>query len=406
MKSFERYIAQRIHTEGKKGFSTPITKLSIISIGLGLAVMIISVAILGGFQKAVRNNVAGFHSDIQVSNFDFNQSYELPPIDADLGQMKLIMDEKEVQNANPFAYKGGILKVEGLIHGVVLKGVDKRYSWKRFNDWIIKGDTLDLTGKKRSRDILISQHISNKLHLDTGDQVIMYFIQEPPRIDKFTVKGVYHSGFTEFDSRFIIGDIRKIQKLNKWNEDQAAGIEICLKKDADADQVKRNLQKKLDYSLKIKTIQDRYPFIMEWLGLLDTNIYFILGLMVLISGITMIATLLILILERTTMIGTLKALGANNASIQKVFMYISVNLILKGLLWGNILALGLLALQYFFEFIPLNSESYYVDTVPVAFNWIAIAVLNISTILLISLMLLWPSFIISRIRPVKALRFD
>ena len=404
--NYQRVIARKIQSGGTKGMSTPITRLAIISIGLGLAVMLISVSILEGFQNAVRDKVAGFHSDIQVSNYDFNDSYELPPIDADSAEIAKINALEGVSNANTFALKGGILKQEDLIHGVVLKGVDKNFQWGHFKDWMIKGDTLNLQTETRSREILISEKIANQLLLDTGDRVLMYFIQEPPRLDKFTVGGIYKSGFGEFDERFIIGDIRKIQKLNKWEDYQAAGIEVWLEDNTQPIEIKKKLQLQLDYNLKVKTVKDRFPFIMEWLELLDTNIYFILTLMVLISGITMIATLLILILERTTMIGTLKALGSSNASIQKIFLYISIQLISKGLLFGNLFGLGLLFLQRHFQFIPLDPDSYYVSTVPVMFNWPVIVALNLSTLILIALMLLWPTFIISRIQPVKALRFD
>lgn len=403
---YERSLARRIQREGKSGFSRPIMRLSVMSISLGLAVMLISVSILEGFQRGVREKVAGFHADIQVSNFDFNDSYELPPIYADSTVLSSIEEKEHVNNTNVFALKGGILKTDNLIHGVVLKGIDKKFHWEIFNQWIIKGDTLDLHTKKRSRDILISKVVADKLLLDTGDQVIMYFIQKPPRVDKFTIRGIYHSGFVEFDSRFVIGDIRKIQKLNKWDSNQAAGIEVWLDDPDQMASVKKKLQKELDYSWKIKTVVDRFPFIMEWLELLDTNIYFILILMILISGITMISTLLIMILERTTMIGVLKSLGASNSSIQKIFIYISMHLISRGLIYGNLIALSLLGLQYFFEIIPLDPGSYYIDSVPVVFNVYVIAILNIATIALIGIMLLWPSFIVSKIRPIKALRFD
>lgn len=404
--NYEFFISKRISKGNKKAFSKPIINLAILSVSLGLALMLISISVVTGFQSAVKDKVAGFHSHIQISKFDFNESYELPPISLDSAEINEIKQMQGVKSISPFALKGGIIKTDDYIHGIVFKGIDKEFNWRKFNDWIIKGDTLDLNSDKTKKDILISKKIANKLELDTGMSFLVYFIQKPPRVDKYTIKGIYQSGFEEYDDRFIFGDIRKIKKLNKWEDNQVAGYEIMLDSYDNIDQRTADIYKKIDYDLKAKSINARFPFIMEWLDLLDTNVYFIIGLMIIISGITMIATLLILILERTNMIGILKALGARNKEIQKIFIYQSLNIIIKGLIFGNLFGIGFILLQHFFEIIPLNPETYYVTTVPVDFNIIYILLLNLGVIALITFMMLWPSMIISRIKPVKAIKFS
>jgi lipoprotein-releasing system permease protein len=311
-----------------------------------------------------------------------------------------------IESISPFALKGGIIKTDDFIHGVVFKGVDKNFNWKTFDDYLIKGEILQLNDSSTQKEVIISKLIADKLQLDTGMSIVIYFIQEPPRLDKFKIRGIYQSGFEDFDDRFVFADIKKIQQLNKWDSDDYAGYEIMLSEYENIENITTQVYRELPYDLKAKNVKDRFPFIMEWLGLLDTNVYFIIGLMIIISGITMISTLLILILERTNMIGILKAVGMPEKSIRKIFIYQAVNIILKGLFFGNLIGLGLLALQYYLEFIPLNPETYYLNTVPVVFNWLYFVILNIGTIVLVSFMMLWPSTIISRIKPIKAIKFN
>ena len=404
--NLEYYISKKILSRDKNNFSRPVIRLSILSIALGLSVMILSVSIVIGFQKTVREKVAGFDAHIQITGFSDNESYETASINRNQDFVDDIRKIKSVTNIHAYAQKGGILKANTTIQGVMMKGIGSDFNWSNVDDWLVSGKHPNYNDSTRSKEIVISQNIANKLNVKVGDAVLMYFIQEPPRVRKFFISGIYHSGIEEFDSRFIIGDIQQIQKLNKWNHSQIAGFEVMIDDYDKMDEVTAKINELIGYDLIAKNIRQRYPFIMDWLNLLDTNVYFILGLMVLISGITMMGTILILILEKTNMIGTFKALGATNKSIRKIFIYNALYLIGSGLILGNIIGIGLAAIQYFFNVIPLDAETYYMDTIPIYFNFGYLLLLNIGTILITSLMMLWPSHIISKISPIKALRFD
>lgn len=404
--NLEYYISKKILSRDKNNFSRPVIRLSILSIALGLSVMILSVSIVIGFQKTVREKVAGFDAHIQITGFSDNESYETASINRNQDFVDDIRKIKSVTNIHAYAQKGGILKANTSIQGVMMKGIGSDFNWSNVDEWLVSGKHPNYNDSTRSKEIVISQNIANKLNLKVGDAVLMYFIQEPPRVRKFIISGIYHSGIEEFDSRFIIGDIQQIQKLNKWNHNQIAGFEVMIDDYDKMDEVTAKINELIGYDLIAKNIRQRYPFIMDWLNLLDTNVYFILGLMVLISGITMMGTILILILEKTNMIGTFKALGATNKSIRKIFIYNALYLIGSGLILGNIIGIGLAAIQYFFNVIPLDAETYYMDTIPIYFNFGYLLLLNIGTVLITSLMMLWPSHIISKISPIKALRFD
>jgi lipoprotein-releasing system permease protein len=287
-----------------------------------------------------------------------------------------------------------------------MKGVGNDYDWSNIDKWLQNGKTPQYSDSTRSKEIVVSKNIASKLKLKVGDAVLMYFIQDPPRVRKFNIVGIYHSGLEEFDGRYIFGDIQQIQRLNKWDKNQVAGFEVMIDDYDDMERLTADVNDAIGYDLIAKNIRQRYPFIMDWLNLLDTNVYFILGLMVLISGITMMGTILILILEKTNMIGTLKALGATNKSIRKIFIFNALYLIGRGLILGNIIGIGLASIQYFFKVIPLDADTYYMDTIPIYFNFTYLLLLNIGTIIITALMMLWPSHIISTISPIKALRFD
>ncbi len=404
--NLELYISKKILSRDKSNFSRPVIRLAILSIALGLSVMILSVSIVIGFQKNVRQKVSGFDAHIQITGFTNNESYEQPPISRNQDFVPEIKALPGVKNIQVYARKGGILKANNLIQGVMMKGVGSDYDWSNVKQWLVEGRLPHYSDSSRSNDIVISKNIASKLKLKTGDHVLMYFIQEPPRIRKFRVAAIYHSGLVEFDSRFILGDIKQIQKLNNWRDDQISGFEVNIHDYEDLEQITGEVNDLIGYDLIAKNVRQRYPFIMDWLNLLDTNVYFILGLMVLISGITMMATLLILILEKTNMIGTLKAMGATDKSIRKIFIYNAIYLIVRGLILGNIIGIGLSLLQLKFSLIPLDPDTYYMDTIPIYLNWGYILLLNLGTIFITALMMLWPSRIISRISPIKALRFE
>ncbi len=404
--NFEYYISQRFLKENKKRFSQAALRLSILSIALGLAVMILAISIVTGFQESIRTKIASFDGHIQITKYDFNNSVELPPIDRDSILEKKIINHKGIKSISPFAYKGGIIKNNGIVQGCVFKGVDKNYDWSNFSKWIILGRIPNIHQSKKTNEIIISKLIANKLHLGIDSSILVYFMQDPPRIRKYKISGIYESGFSDFDNKFIYGDIKHIQKLNSWKNNEIAGYEVIIDNFNDMKSQTDWIYDELDYNLKAMNINQRYPFIMDWLKLLDTNVYFILGLMIMISGIGMIATLLILILEKTKFIGTMMAMGATNKSIRKIFIYHSLHLSIRGLLLGNGIGLGLAFIQYYFNIIPLDASTYYMSAVPININPFYIIGLNLGVIAIIALMMLWPSRIISNITPVKVLRHE
>jgi len=404
--NIERFIANRFLKESSSRFSQTALRLSVLSIALGLMVMILSVSIVTGFQNSIRTKIATFDGHIRITNYDFNNSLDLPPIDSDTLLEMSILNHNGIRSISSFGVKGGIIKAHNIVQGCVLKGIDENFDWTKFKSWIISGRTPNIVPNKKSNEILISKNIADKLQLNIDSSFLVYFMQDPPRIRKYTICGIYQSGFLDFDSRFIYGDLKHIQKLNKWNNNQISGYEIFIDNFDDMGTQTRWINDEISYDLNAQNINTRYNFIMDWLNLLDTNVFFILGLMIMISGVGMIATLLILILEKTKFIGTMKALGATNKSIRKIFILHGIHLSIRGLVLGNILGIGIALLQNYFHFITLDPNTYYMSSIPININIISILILNIGVISIISLMMLAPSYIISSITPIKALRFD
>ena len=368
--------------------------------------MILAVSIVTGFQESIRDKIATFEGHIRISNYDFNNSMELPPIETDSSLETTIKSHNGIKSISPIALKGGIIKANKTVQGCVLKGIDETYDWSFFNNWIIKGKTPAIVKYKKSKEILISQNMANKLQLDVDSSFLVYFMQDPPRIRKFIISGIYQSGFPDFDNKIIYGDIKQIRKLNKWSDTQISGYEIFIDDFAEMEAQTHWIHQEINYDLKAQNINTRYIFIMDWLNLLDTNVFFILGLMVLISGVGMIATLLILILEKTKFIGTMKSLGATNQSIRKIFLIHGLHISTKGLMYGNIFGIGIALLQKYFNIIPLDPNTYYMSSVPINIDIPILLILNIGVISIIALMMWLPSHIISSITPVKALRFN
>ncbi len=405
----ELFIARRILSKNKENFSRPIVKIAITSIALGLAVMIIAVAIVTGFQSEIKEKVIGFGSHIQISNFDYNKSFEDSPISKNQSFYPFIDTIEGIKHIQVFANKAGIIKTKDQIQGVVLKGIGADYDWSFFEDKIVEGENFIVNDSVKTDDVIISRSLSKLLKLKTGDGLRMYFVSgsgSQPRGRKFNIKGIYETELEEFDILYVICDIKHIQKLNRWTDDQIGGFEILIDDFDELEKFANIIYREIGYDLDAKTIKETNPQIFEWLGLQDMNVVVILVLMVLVAGITMISTLLILILERTNMIGILKALGSKDISIRKIFLYNASYIIGKGLLWGNIIGIGLCLLQDYFQLITLNQESYYVSYVPVNLGLQSMLILNAGTFLVCLIMLLIPSLIITRISPVKAIRFS
>jgi len=409
------FIAHRL-IKGRRqetSFSRPINVIAVTGIALGLAVMIVAVAVLTGFKQQIRNKIVGFGSNIQILNFDSNLSLETVPISDTQPFIPGIREMDGIRHVQVFATKAGIIKMSEAIQGVVLKGIGSDFNWKFFESNIVDGSVFTVTDTGRTNKVIISKKISDMLRLKTGDSFAMYFVQDPPRSRKFTIIGIYETSLEEFDKLYVFCDIGHIKRLNGWTDDQVSGFEIFIDDFDRLDEMTMAVRDEVGYRLledetkfKVTNIRLRYPQIFDWLNFQDMNVFIIITLMLLVAGFNMISGLLILILERTNMIGILKALGSNNTTIRKMFLYQASYLIVKGLFWGNIIGTGLALLQLKTGLISLDPASYYIKTVPVNLELTHIILLNLGTMAVIILMLLVPSQLISRITPVKAIRYD
>jgi len=411
--NLEFYIAKRIHfQEGKKNVSRPAVRIATIAIALGLAVMILSVAVVIGFKNEIRNKIIGFGGHIQIVNYDNNNTYEMNPIEIDSTFRKKIKSFQGVKLVQNFVTKPGIIKTKSEFQGIIIKGIDTDFNWDFFKLNLIEGDVLKISNDTLKNDIVISKYLSDLLGLKIGDSFYTYFIQDQVRARKFKIKGIYATNFVEYDKLFIITDLRHVQKLNNWNENQISGFELVI---SDFDKIDETGENINDFISKssiynnlyfTQTIKQLNPQIFGWLDLLDMNVWVILFLMLAVAGFNMISGLLILILERTNMIGILKSLGATNWSIRKIFLYHSFFLIGKGMIWGNFIGLLICTIQYFTGIIPLDPEVYYVTSVPISFNWFYIVALNIGTLIASLLMMIGPSYLITKILPSKIIRYE
>lgn len=411
--NFEYFIAKRIIDSKayKSSISAPIIKIGIVAITLGIIVMMVAIATGIGLQQKIRDKVVAFNGHIIISNYDTNNSQESEnPISTKQDFYPEFKTVEGINHIQAIATKGAAVRLEETVEYVVIKGVGGDFNWTYFQEFLIEGRLPDYT-KKRNEDILVSQYFAERLQLKVGDRVNAYFIQDnlnkAPRSINYTIVGIYNSGFKEFDELYAIGDIRHIQRLNKWKPDQIGHFEIFIN---DYDQIEtkaKEIFKETPSKLNTISVKGKFYSVFEWIGIFDKNIMGIISIMIIVAGINMITALLVLILERTQMIGILKALGNNNLSIRKIFVYNATYLILIGLLWGNLIGLGLLFAQKYFRFLSFpNPEQYYMKTIPVYISLDYIILLNVGTFILCLLMLLVPSYIITKISPVKAIRFE
>jgi lipoprotein-releasing system permease protein len=404
--NFASFIAGRISFKSKRTFSKLIVRIAIVGIMLGLGVMILSMAIIRGFKNEIKEKVRGFDGDIKVVKYDLNSSYENSPfIKADTFE-NLAKKSGAIMHIMPFATKPGIIKAHNEIEGVVLKGVDSAYKWDFLKANLAAGTVIDFSDTTRAKtQLMISQTIANRLKLKVGDALIMYFVQEPLRRRPFKVVGIFDTSIEEIDKTYVIGDIALIKTLNKWEPDEIGGYELRVADFDQLDNAANVVNDALPPRLRLTTVFENFPLIFEWLPLLDVNARVMLILMLAVAVINMISALLIMILERTTMIGILKAMGAKNWAIQKVFLYNASYLIGLGLLLGNIFGLGLSLIQYKTHFFKLDAESYYMTFVPIQLKLADVILLNIGTMVICLLVLIIPSMLVSRISPVKAIQY-
>ena len=382
-------------------------------IALSLAVMIVAVAIVTGFKQEISNKVTGFGAHIQILNMDSNLSYETAPVPAGLESVMRIREIEGIKNVQAFAIKAGIIKTGEEIHGAVLKGIDKSFDWSFIEEHLTEGELFHVSDTVRTNNVVLSKSTALLLNLGLGDRFTMYFIQDPPRARTFTISGIYNTSLEQFDMLYIFADIKQVQRLNNWDKGEVSGYEVLIEKMENLSAMSRKVKEQVSFEfldddsrLKVETIDDKNAQIFDWLKLQDMNVIVLVILMVVVAGFNMISGLLILILERTNMIGILKALGTSNVSVRKIFMYQSAYLTLVGLLWGNLFGLGICLAQKYLNLMPLDPASYYLDTVPINLNLSHILMLNLGTMLITFLFLLIPSMIIARISPDKSIRFN
>ena len=400
-------IAKRLYfsNEGKARSSRPAVRVALGGIVIGVMVMIVAICVVVGFKQEVQRKVAGFGSHIQVVNFDNNATYELQPVEVYDSLLMKLSEIPHIKQVSTFASKPGILKTDSAFHGIIFKGTDY---WDYFAANMVSGS---LPAEKN--EVIISTVLANQLHLTVGDPILCYFVQEDLRVRKLYISGLYNTCMSEMDRLFVLGDIQLVRQLNQWKNTQASGIEILVDDlkhlEKAADRVYFATANRLDEAgnaFYTQTLEQLNPQIFGWLDLLDMNVVIIIVLMLCVSGFSIITGLIILILESITLIGTLKALGACNRFVRRIFMYESILLVGKGVLFGNLLGLGIVALQYFTQLIPLDAATYYVSYVPMAFPWLGLVGLNIGVLLVSWVIMLAPSAIVSQISPAKVMHFE
>ena len=413
--NLELFIAKRIYfsKEGERKATPPVVRIAMVGIALGLAVMILSVAIVIGFKKEIRNKVIGFGSHIQITNFDNNTSYESTPVAVSDTLLNHLKSFPGITHVEAFATKPGILKTDTDFQGIVLKGVDENYDWTFFRNNLKEGEIPVFDKDKTSTDVLISRYLANMLGLKVGDSFLTYFVGENIRPRKFHITGTYETGFVDYDKIFVMADIRQTRRLNDLDADEVSGLERQVDNYDHLDHIAEDLyfdiaekQDRNGNSYYTRSVKEMNPMIFDWLDVQDINVVVILVLILAVAGFTMISGLLIIILERTNMIGILKALGECNTSIRKIFLYISFFLIGKGMIWGNVIGIALCLIQSFFHFVKLDPSIYYLEAVPIYLTVLSLVLLNVGTLAASMLMLLGPSYLITRIEPAKSIRFE
>ena len=410
------FVARRIYRskEGEKEVSKPAVLIAMWGIAIGLAVMIVAVAVVIGFKHEVRDKVVGIGSDITITNFDAQKSYETVPVVAGDSLLDALRAMEGVKHVQRYSTKPGMIMTEDNFLGMVLKGVSQEYDWTFLKEHLLEGEIPAFTDSASTNRTLVSRTIANKLNLKLGDKLYTYYISaENVRARRLEVAGIYQTNFSIYDDMFLLTDLYTVNRLNAWKADQASGIELEVADVSRLEETKEAISAEVDMlkdrygaTYYTQTVEESNPQIFAWLDLLDMNVWVILILMTGVAGFTMISGLLIIILERTNMIGVLKALGADNLAIRKVFLSFSVFLIGRGMLWGNIIGLSFVFIQSQFHLFKLDPSIYYVDSVPVAFNLWWWVLLNVCSLLASVLMLVGPSYLIAHIHPAKSIRFE
>jgi lipoprotein-releasing system permease protein len=386
-------------------FTHSVTRIATVSIALGIAVMLVSFSILQGFRQQIQGKIFSFGAHMQLSRYDNTNSLEVAPLsEPDLRQR--LAAYPQVTSIQAFARKTAIIKTTDEVLGVVLKGVSETHGPNSMRQNMVAGKFITYSDTAASNDIVVSRKVADKLRLKIGSEALFYFIQQPPRVRKFRVSGIYQTGLDEFDEVYVLGDLRQVQELNAWPDSLVGGLELRLRDFKQLDRTFDQFNEELPYEVRIDKVTDQYAQLFDWLQLLNRNVIIFLFLIIFVATFNMVATIFIMILERTKMIGVLKALGATDNQIREMFFFRGVSITLRGLLIGNAVALGFCAVQYYFHVIPLDPENYYMDRVPVAWDPTMIVLLNVATLVSSALAVLIPTYLIARIKPMVAIRFD
>ena len=389
----------------QSGFSKLIINLAFSAVCVSVMVMILAICVVKGYQNQVKGKLAGFHAPIQLANLDLNKSFESVPLERDSLLEVLVPQQKGVVFLQTFATKAGIIKTEEAFEGIVLKGVGSDYNWDFLAKHLKEGALPLLNDSLVSPSILISRLTANRMQFKLGDALFVYFIQEPPRVRKFKIVGIFDSGMGELDELYAFVDIKQVQKLNNWSKFEVSGYEIGLNQLEDMEHMQTSLSEFVPFNMAINTIAEMYPALFDWLILLDMNVLIILLLMLAVAAINMVTALLILILERTQMIGLLKAMGAKDQLISEIFIWMAGQIIIKGLFFGNLIGLGLAFLQQKFAWLKLDQKSYYLNQVPIEFDWQLIIGVNFLSFFICMILLLIPARFVAKVNPVKTIQF-
>lgn len=402
------FISKRISREASDGFSSTTHKIAIVSIAIGLSAAIVSFLIMEGFQETIKNKIYSFSSHLLITRFTMNNSMEEQPFFYNIDLYKNYHEKYNyVHHIQEYAHKAGLIKTDGEVLGILFKGVGQSFDINTFGQNLVDGEFMHLPDSGYANETVISRTIANKIKAEVNDDIVVHFFQNPPRFRKLKVVGIYETNLSDYyDDKVILGDLRLIQRLDDWADSVAGGLEVFVRNTNDIDKAYANIGEDMDYDLYIEKVSDKYVQVFEWLGLISRQVNILLGVILTVVCVNMISVLLILVMERTQMIGLLKAMGAKNRLIRSIFIYNGINLIAKGLIYGNIFGLGICYVQYQFRLIQLNPHDYYMNFVPISWDWSMVLFLNVIVFVVVSVVLLFPTAIVSRINPIKAIRFD
>jgi lipoprotein-releasing system permease protein len=400
------FISQRLSKKSDTGFSKLIVQIATLAVALSILVMIVAISMSRGYQKEIQNKVIGFHGHIQITPLDLNNSIEGLPIRRDSIFERIARGYNGVEHFEPYATQTGIIKTKSDFKGVILKGIDQNYNWTFIRNNLKEGSVFSLSQSKVSNDVVISKTTADRLNLHLNDAMYVYFIQDPPRVRKFNIVGVFDSGLSELDEIYAFVDMRQCQRLNAWGDSLISGYQINTTSFSNIDSELDKLSNITPYTMGLQSVSSTYPSLFSWLSLLDTNVLIIIILMIVVACINMITALLILIIERSHMIGILKAMGAKRRLISRIFLLMASRIILLGLLIGNVTGIGLCLLQQKSGFIKLNQKDYFISQVPIDLSFDVIAMINIFSFIISVMVLLLPSLYVAKIKPAKVIKWD